>query len=316
MIKIYCKDDNNDISVFTDFSKQLPDVKDILWVDMLNPESAEFKLIASKYNVEFPTKQETEEIEVSSRYWESSKDITVNTYFFTLVDGLPHNETVSFILQDNFLVTIRYRELKTFVECTKKITSLPKLFSSGFHIFSNILELRIDMDADILENIARGISNLRKNLLSEDMDSEELLESISINEDHNTRLRESLIDKQRLLSAILKSPKLPEALQNNFKIMIKDVNSLIDYTKFNFDRLDYIQNIFLGQLGIEQNNIIKIFTIVNVIFLPPTLVASIYGMNFKYFPELDWPFGYPLSLLIMVFSSVLPLVIFKKKGWM
>ena len=107
MIKIYCKDDNNDISVFTDFSKQLPDAKDILWIDMLNPESSEFKLIASKYNVEFPTKQETEEIEVSSRYWESSKDITVNTYFFTLVDGLPHNETVSFILQDNFLVTIR-----------------------------------------------------------------------------------------------------------------------------------------------------------------------------------------------------------------
>lgn len=316
MIKIYSRDKNGVIKTCQDINTSLPDFGELLWIDMINPLPEEFKIIASRYNVDFPTKQETEEIEVSSRYWETSKDITVNTYFFTIVDNTPHNETVSFILQDNFLVTIRYRELRTFEECIKKIISLPNLFNSGFHIFSNILEMRIDMDADILENIAKGISNLRKNLLNEDMDSEDLLESISINEDHNTRLRESLIDKQRLLSAILKSPKLPMSLQNNFKIMIKDVNSLIDYTRFNFDRLDYIQNIFLGQLGIEQNNIIKIFTIVNVIFLPPTLVASIYGMNFKFFPELDWPFGYPISLVIMLISSILPILIFKKKGWM
>lgn len=316
MIKIYSKDKDSKIKVYDEVDDLRPDIQELLWIDMVRPTPEEFKAISTIYNVEFPTKQETEEIEISSRYWETSKDITINTYFFTLIDNTPHNETVSFILQDNFLVTIRYRELRTFDECIKKIISLPNLFSSGFYIFSNILEMRIDMDADILENIAKGISNLRKNLLSEDMDSEDLLESISINEEHNTKLRESLIDKQRLLSAILKSPKLPSNLENNFKIMIKDVNSLIDYTRFNFDRLDYIQNIFLGQLGIEQNNIIKIFTIVNVIFLPPTLVASIYGMNFKIFPELDWHYGYPFSLILMLISSVLPIWIFKKKGWM
>ncbi|MBC7197204.1 MAG: magnesium and cobalt transport protein CorA, partial [Deferribacterales bacterium] len=153
MIKIYAKDKNNKIKIVDNIDALMPDLKELLWIDMIKPSSEEFKAISTIYNVEFPTKQETEEIEISSRYWETSKDITVNTYFFTLIDNTPHNETVSFILQDNFLVTIRYRELRTFDECIKKIISLPNLFNSGFYIFSNILEMRIDMDADILENI-------------------------------------------------------------------------------------------------------------------------------------------------------------------
>lgn len=316
MVTIYYRDNNFNISTVGLSSGNGPFSADILWVDMVSPSTDEVKMIAEIYNVEFPTKQETEEIEISSRYWETSKDITVNTYFFNIIDNQAHNETVTFILQDNFLVTLRYRDLKTFSECIKKLSASPKFFNSGLHIFSTILEMRIDSDADVLENIAKNISTLRKNLLSEDLENEYLLESISFNEEFNTKLRETLIDKQRLLSAILKSPKLPEYFQNNYKIMIKDVNSLIDYTKFNFDRLDYIQNIFLGQLGIEQNKIIKIFTVVNVIFLPPTLVASIYGMNFHILPEIGWKFGYPFSLILMIVSAILPLWIFKKKGWM
>lgn len=98
--------------------------------------------------------------------------------------------------------------------------------------------------------------------------------------------------------------------------MIKDINSLIDYTTFNFERLDYLQNTFLGLLNIEQNKVIKIFTIMSVIFLPPTLIASIYGMNFRFMPELQWEFGYPFAVFLMVFSALLPLFIFKKKGWL
>ena len=316
MVNIFYKDEELKIKTAELYSKDLPVSKSVLWIDMVSPSSEDIKKISDIYAVEFPTKQETEEIEISSRYWETSNDITVNTYFFNIIDNQAHNETVTFILQDNFLVTLRYRELRTFTEVIKKLFLSPSFFNSGLHIFSTILEMRIDADADVLENIAKNISFLRKNLLSEDLDNEDLLESISFNEELNTKLRESLIDKQRLLSAILKSPKLPEHFQNNYKIMIKDVNSLIDYTRFNFDRLDYIQNIFLGQLGIEQNKIIKIFTVVNVIFLPPTLVASIYGMNFDILPELHWKLGYPFSLLLMLASAILPLWVFKRKGWM
>ncbi|HIQ24524.1 MAG TPA: magnesium and cobalt transport protein CorA, partial [Persephonella sp.] len=118
------------------------------------------------------------------------------------------------------------------------------------------------------------------------------------------------------LSALLKSYKVPKPLREEFRIMIKDVNSLIDYANFNFDRLDYLQNTFLGLLNIEQNKVMKIFTLMSVIFLPPTLIAAIYGMNFQYMPELGWKYGYPLTLILMVLSAITPLYIFKKKGWL
>lgn len=128
-------------------------------------------------------------------------------------------------------------------------------------------------------------------------------------------IRENLMDKQRILTSFIKSTKFDASLRNDIVIMLKDIKSLIDYTEFNFERLDYLQNIFLGVLNIEQNKVIKIFTIMNVIFLPPTLIASIYGMNFDILPELRWDYGYAFSLALMVISAVSPILYFKKKGW-
>jgi magnesium transporter len=129
------------------------------------------------------------------------------------------------------------------------------------------------------------------------------------------QIRENLNDKQRILSAFLKSSKYKHSLKHDVTVMLKDIKSLIDYTDFNFERLDYLQNIFVGVLSIEQNKVIKMFTIVNVVFLPPTLIASIYGMNFEILPELHWHYGYALSIVMMIISSILPVYIFKRKGW-
>jgi len=142
-----------------------------------------------------------------------------------------------------------------------------------------------------------------------------MLEKISSFEDLNMNIRENLMDKQRILTSFIKSTKFDASLRNDIVIMLKDIKSLIDYTEFNFERLDYLQNIFLGVLNIEQNKVIKIFTIMNVIFLPPTLIASIYGMNFDILPELRWDYGYAFSLALMVISAVSPILYFKKKGW-
>jgi len=140
------------------------------------------------------------------------------------------------------------------------------------------------------------------------------LEKISSFEDLNMQIRESLTDKQRILSSFLKSDKYKPSLKHDVTIMLKDIKSLVDYTDFNFQRLDYLQNVFVGLLSIQQNKVIKIFTIVNVIFLPPTLIASIYGMNFNIMPELNWEYGYGLSVILMICSSILPIYIFKRKG--
>ena len=227
-----------------------------------------------------------------------------------------HNETVSFILQGNLLISIRYKELKTFEEFSKRFYYAPREFKNGYYIFCQLLDIRIDADADIIEKLSKDITRLRKHVFTDyTNDDEEMLEKISSFEDLNMNIRENLMEKQRILTSFIKSTKFDASLRNDIVIMLKDIKSLIDYTEFNFERLDYLQNIFLGVLNIEQNKVIKIFTIMNVIFLPPTLIASIYGMNFDILPELRWDYGYAFSLALMVISAVSPILYFKKKGW-
>lgn len=287
----------------------------VLWIDMLSPTLEEIRWVEKNFEVEFPTKAESEEIEISSRFWEDSETITINAYFLIHEKENAYNETVTFILKDDFLITVRYKELRTFNELQRRLLATPRSFEDGYYVLSAILDLRIDIDADILEHVANEVSKLRRTIFIDGDVSEEILERIAYYEDLNMKIRENILDKQRILSSLLKSYKLPKGLREETTIMIKDINSLIDYTKFNFDRLDYLQNIFLGLLSVEQNKVIKIFTIVNVIFLPPTLIASIYGMNFDYLPELHWKYGYLWSYGLMILSAILPIAIFKKKGW-
>ncbi len=316
MIRCFVKH-NASITLIDNISDLHQDIlKDIVWVDMLMPTQDEIRFIEEKFSVKFPTKQETEEIEISSRYWEEATKIEINSFFLIASGEHPHNETVSFTLYNDMLISIRHKALSTFTEFNKKFYGSPEQFKTGYHIFCQLLDIRIDSDADLIEKLSKDISKLRKHVFTDyTNDDEEILEKISAYEDLNMQIRENIHDKQRILSAFLKSNKYPQALKNDVSIMLKDIKSLLDYTDFNFERLDYLQNIFLGILSIEQNKVIKIFTIVNVIFLPPTLIASIYGMNFRYMPELHWTFGYPLSILLMIGSSILPIYIFKKKGW-
>jgi magnesium transporter len=288
----------------------------IIWIDMLQPTSAERTYVEEMFDIKFPTKQESEEIEISSRYWEENEKIEINSYFLVSNAEHPYNETVSFILKDKLLISIRYNKLKSFNEFIKRFTSTPKEFKDGYDIFCQIIDIRIDADADTIENLAKEITKVRRHVFTDySNDDEEILEKISLFEDLNMKIRENLVDKQRILTSLLKSNKYDSSLKNEIIIMLKDLKSLIEHTDFNFERLDYLQNIFLGILSIEQNKVIKIFTIVNVVFLPPTLIASIYGMNFNFMPELHWDYGYLFSIFLMILSSATPIYIFKKKGW-
>ncbi len=325
MIRIFIKDSLNiriidveDINedLNTILQKNNSSFENVLWVDILSPLEEEKDWVSKYFEIEFPSKQQTEEIEVSSRYWEDEESITINSYFLIKEKEMAFNETVTFILKKHFIITVRYRELKTFNEFIKKLMSNPKYYEDGFYVLTGILEIRIDSDADTLEFIAREISKLGRIVFTGVDITEQIIESISSYEDLNMTIRENLIDKQRVLSSLLKSYKLPKDIREEVRIMIKDVNSLIDYTNFNFERLDYLQNTFLGLLNIEQNKVMKIFTLMSVIFLPPTLIAAIYGMNFKFMPELSWKYGYPFALFLIVISAILPLYFFKRKGWL
>ena len=297
-----------------EYLNNIEDRKSVIWIDMFTPTLQEVKTVENIFSIEFPTKQESEEIELSSRYWEEGNRIEINSYFLINDKKDPVNETVSFILQDDLLISVRYKKLASFDASIKKLLSSPREYRTGYSIFSQIIDIRIDTDADIIEELNRDIAAIRKQAFNDDVENEDLLEQMSTFENLNMKIRENLTDKQRILNSLLKSQKITED-KSELPIMLKDIRSLIDHTNFNFERIDYLQNIFIGLLSVEQDKVIKIFTIVNVIFLPPTLIASIYGMNFDIMPELNWEYGYLFSIGVMILAAVTPLIIFKKKGW-
>ncbi len=316
MINCYIKKGNKlNVIEGIEFLESNEDKNSVIWIDMLLPTIEEVRAVENMFDMQFPTKQETEEIELSSRYWEENNRIEINSYFLINDNKSAFNETVSFILQGTLLISVRYKKLETFNTFTKKLLISPREFKTGYSIFCQIIDIRIDADADTIENLSKEITKIRKHVFTDySNDDEEILEKISTFEDLNMKIRENLTDKQRILNSLLKSQKFVDD-KHELPIMLKDIKSLIDHTNFNFERLDYLQNIFIGILSIEQNKVIKIFTIVNVIFLPPTLIASIYGMNFDFIPELHWEYGYLVSIIFMIIASITPILIFKKKGW-
>lgn len=288
----------------------------IIWIDLQSPTELEKSDIEQRYNIEFFTPQEASEIESSSRYFEGGNIIEANNIFIVQQKQAYHSNQISFILKNKILFTLRNVDSKTFAETTRKLKTLAEDNVSAEEIWAMLLEVRIDLDADYIESISRIINTTSKKLVKERITSENLLVRISELQENTMLIRESIFDKQRLVSALMKSRKIPDEIKDRLRIILKDISSLLQHTEFSFERLEYMQNTFLGLVNIEQNQVIKIFTVVTVIFLPPTLIASIYGMNFEVMPELDWKYGYGFAVAMMVISSLLFLLVFKKKKWL
>ncbi len=307
----YHKDGIVRLSRSLDFLKS-NSIQNFLWIDLTDVDEEVENELEDFLKIYIQEEEEMIEIEMSSRYIETTDTLVVNSNFL-----LSNFETdpVSFILKNNILVTVRSEELISFHETVKKISANPKNYPTGAHVLVALLETRVDFDADMIENMTQKVTQLSNSISLRDA-NEELLSEIKNLQEKTMLLRENIIDKQRVISSMLRSEFIPSELQPKLSIIIGDINSLIEHVKFSFDRLDYLQDAFLGYVNIEQNKIIKIFTIVSVIFMPPTLIASIYGMNFDFMPELDNKFGYPIAILLMILSSILILLYFKKKNWL
>ncbi|MBX7141447.1 MAG: magnesium/cobalt transporter CorA [Chitinophagales bacterium] len=288
----------------------------VVWVDLNRLDDQEKRYIINKFGINLYEKQQQEEIESSSRYLETNKMIVANSNFLILQGETYVNDPATFILKNNYLITHRTNEFRSFVDVSKKMLSSPKLFPTGHHVMISIFESRIDLDADILEMIAKEISRVGRELSMDSRSKQEVLIRITQYQELTMMLRQNLLDKQRMVSAMLRSESFPKDCYERLRMIIKDVNSLMDHTSFSFDRLDFLQDTFLGLINIEQNKIIKIFTVASVVFLPPTLIASVYGMNFDLLPELHWKYGYVFAIVMMVFSSLITLWIFRRKGWL
>lgn len=288
----------------------------IIWIDLQAPTDEELHRVEKAYGIEFFTPQEAAEIESSSRYFEDSTGFEANSAFVAFESGAYVTRQISFILKDNILFTLRPTEMKAFAETVRKMKTFRSSTSKAIQIWLLLLETQIDFDADFIEFLTRTTNSVSKKLVKEQSIEEETLIRITELQENTILIRDSIVDKQRLVSALLRSFSVEDAEKDRLRIIIKDINSLLQHAQFSFERLEYLQNTFLGLVNIEQNQVIKIFTVVTVVFMPPTLIASVYGMNFKVMPELEWVAGYPFALILMVLSSMGFLWYFKRKKWL
>ena len=288
-------------------------LSELLWIDLIDVTVDVESELEQFLKIYIQEEEEMEEIEISSRYIETEDSIVANSKF--LLDTF-EEENVSFILKNNILVSVRSQHLRSFNETVKKLFASPRNYTNGYNVFVALLETRVEYDADMIADMTRYIPALSNQVKTYEDVSDDILISIKEFQEKTMLIRENIVDKSRVCSNMLKSELFPADAKSKLSIIIKDINSLFDHTRFSFDRLEYLQDTFLGLVNIQQNKIIKIFTIVSVIFLPPTLIASMYGMNFTHMPEIEWQYGYAFAVGLMIFTVVGILIFFKIKKWL
>ena len=288
---------------------------DILWIDLTSPTGEEKRAIEEYLNTTLQSRAQAEEIESSSRYSESETTIFANTNF--LIPG-PEDytmEAVSFIICEGIIVSIRHVPLRSFTDVQRRLVANYRSMPTGYHILIGILENRIDLDADMIELMSKEIASFSKKVGHGGEMGEEFILDINQLQENTMMVRENIVDKQRMISSILKSDKFPRDVYTKLNVLIKDVNSLINHTKFSFERLEYLQNTVLGLINLEQNRIMKIFTFVSLLFMPPTVIASIYGMNVD-LPIIGGMIDFAIIMMVMLFSVITVSILFRRKKMM
>ena len=292
--------------------KDIP-YSDVVWIDLFAPSGDEKRTVEQFLGTVIQNRAQAEEIEISSRFYETEKAIFANTSFLIPGPDEYNEETVSFILTDDILTTLRECPLKSFTDLQRRMLAFPKMYDSGHVAFLSILEQRIDLDADMVELVSKEITQYNKKVsLGEDI-SEEFLIDINQLQDNTMLIRENIVDKQRVISSIIKSKKYPPEYHKKLNVLLKDISSLINHTNFSFERLEYLQNTVLGIINLDQNKIMKVFTLVSLMLMPPTLIASFFGMNvrFGWFGNAGW--SWVLALTLMTISTIVIFGIFKRR---
>ena len=280
---------------------------DVIWIDLFTPSGEEKRAVEQFLGTTIQNRAQAEEIEISSRFSETDSTIFANTSFLIPGPDEYTEETVSFILRDNILTTLRECPLKSFTDLQRRLMAFPKIYDSGHVAFLSILENRIDLDADMVELLSKEINQYnRKVSVGEDI-SEEFLIDINIIQENTMLIRENVIDKQRVISSILKSANYPKEYQPRLNVLLKDISSLINHTDFGFERLEYLQNTVLGIINLDQNKIMKVFTLVSLMLMPPTLIASFFGMNVSFggfFTNSGWAWVVIVAMMLLSFFVI------------
>jgi len=295
-----------------------------IWVDLTDPDEAEREWVKSIYGVTLPGEDEVKDIEASARYYEADNgDLHLRTDFLVEESGEDapsRTVTVAFILTQNILFSLHNTDLPVFRLVRLRARSRPGSIKDYKDVLLDLYATDAEYSADALEGIYHRLDMVSRAVLQKDFtdqDAAEALNAIAKEEDLNGRVRRNMMDTRRAISFLMRGRLLSTDQFDEAGQIMRDIESLDGHTSFLFDKINFLMDATVGFININQNKIIKIFSVASVAFLPPTLIASIYGMNFRgWFPELDWEFGYPFALGLMVASAIAPFLYFRRRGWL
>ncbi|MBS0234624.1 MAG: magnesium/cobalt transporter CorA [Proteobacteria bacterium] len=301
-----------------------------VWIDLYNPAPQDNRHVEQLLSISLPTREEMQEIEVSARlYQEDGAEFMTLTAASSLESDEPITSPITFVLKGSTLVTMRYAEPKAFanfVARAQRSNAVP--VTNGEQIMMGLIEALLDRMADALERVGSGIDHVSRQVFRKGKmkapssdDLQAAIERIGQDGDLLTKVRESLVSINRVLTYHTTldqqvDKKVTKDAKARTKMLYRDVVALTDQATFLSSKVNFLLDATLGLINLQQNQIIKIFSVAAVVFLPPTLVASIYGMNFSDIPELRWVFGYPWALGLMVLSAILPYLYFKRRRWL
>ncbi|MGC1882711.1 MAG: magnesium transporter CorA family protein [Pseudolabrys sp.] len=296
-----------------------------VWIDMVTPSVQEDRTVEQLIGIAVPTREEMQEIEVSSRlYVENGARYMTATLMCQSDTVTPKTTAVTFILAGHRLVTVRYDDPRPFAIVEHKLGRSCPSKITGEDVLMDLLDAVIDRSADILERIGGEVDQVSHSIFEPEQEAQQpsyndILKALGRKGDLTSKVRESQVSVGRLLLFLANEAdnmKWPKDRRAQLQSMLRDVGSLSDHATYLTNKITFLLDAMLGVVNIQQNNIIKIFSVAAVVLMPPTLVASLDGMNFRHMPELDWIGGYPFALILMLFAAALPYLYFKWRKWL
>ena len=307
------------------FQEEIESAEDLalsrpVWVDMESPTDVEKGWILDRFGLTIPEDIVAEDLESSARFYEEDNgELHIRSDFLIDDDEAPRNVRVAFILLNNVLFSIHNEDLPVFRLLRLRARRIPAMIEDAKDVLLKLYDADAEYSADILEGIYDKLEKVSERVLKKDVNdavASEVLSAIAREEDLNGRIRRNVMDTRRAVSFMMRSRMLNAEQFEESRQILRDIDSLDSHTAFLFDKINFLMDATVGFININQNKIIKIFSVASVALLPPTLIASLYGMNFKFMPELDWALGYPYALALMVASALVPMWYFRKRGWL
>ncbi|CAG9178623.1 MULTISPECIES: magnesium/cobalt transporter CorA [Cupriavidus] len=291
-----------------------------IWIDVVSPDDEELAWIKEAYGVVLPELEDLGDLEASARYFEGEdENIHIRTDFLLDEEGTSRNVRVAFVLTRDVVFSIHDEDLPVFRLVRLRARMRPGSVRNAKDVLMDLYATDAEYSADSIEEIYERLEEASRRVLAEnvtDAAAADVLEMIAREEDLNGRIRRNVMDTRRAVSFLMRSQMLSAEQQDEARQILRDIDSIENHTAFLFDKINFLMDATVGFININQNKIIKLFSVVSVALMPPTLIASIYGMNFKIMPELDWAAGYPWAIGLMAVSAAVPLIYFRRKGWL